>query len=207
MDIQVPKIINSYTPIWTLSILLLSIISYALPEVSSTFIYDRTAILKGEVWRLLTSHLVHFSNLHLFYNLLAFAIAGLIIEHQGYRYFALLCLLMAFFISVFLMIMKPDMHYYGGLSGLAYGSIYYIALFGLNKSPPWRLMCVVTIFILPLKIILEIYLGESILPGQQNFTVMPLSHIIGCLVALLLFFARWFKNYVNSFHGRKFFIL
>jgi rhomboid family GlyGly-CTERM serine protease len=189
---DIPKTIISHTPIWTLSILVLSIICYALPEISSTFIYDRTAILQGEIWRLFSSHLVHFSNLHLFYNLVSFGIAGLIIEHQGYRDYALLCLLMAFFISVFLIILKPDMQYYGGLSGLAYGSIYYIALFGLNESPAWRLICIVTIFLLPLKIILEIYLGESILPylGQQNFTAMPLSHIIGCLVALLLFFIK-----------------
>jgi len=189
-----PKGIKSRFPIWTCFILGLSIISYALPQVSSILIYDRVAIFKGEIWRLFTSHLVHFTTLHLFYNLMAFGVAGWIIEYRGYQHFVLLCLLMAFFIGVFLMVMKPDLIYYGGLSGLASGSIYYLALFGLRESQPWRLMCIVTLFFVPIKILLEIDMSQSILAHSGPFTLMPLSHIIGCLVALFLFFAIKFNE-------------
>jgi rhomboid family GlyGly-CTERM serine protease len=193
MDI-LPKSIKSCFPIWTCFILGLSIISYALPQISSLLIYDQVAIFKGEVWRLFSSHLVHFTKLHLFYNLMAFGIAGWIIEYRGYQYFVLLCLLMAFFISVVLMVMKPDMIYYGGLSGLASGSIYYLALFGLRESQPWRLVCIVTLFFVPIKIFLEIAMSQSILAYSGPFTLMPHSHIIGCLVALFLFFAIKFNE-------------
>ncbi len=186
-----PKRIISQTPIWTIFILGLSIVSYALPEVSSAFIYDRTTILKGEIWRLLSSPLVHFTNIHLFYNLSGFGIAGWIIEHKNYRHFGLLCVLMAFFINLSLMIMKPNMIYYGGLSGLVYGSICYLALWGLRDSQPWRFISLVILLVIPIKIILEIYLNKFILPysRQQIFTPIPLSHIVGCLVALFMFFA------------------
>jgi rhomboid family GlyGly-CTERM serine protease len=41
-------------------------------------IYDRTAVLRGEVWRLVTCHLAHLSGSHLAWNLLALlALAGL----------------------------------------------------------------------------------------------------------------------------------
>jgi rhomboid family GlyGly-CTERM serine protease len=185
-----PKSLKSRFPIWTCFILGLSIISSALPEVSSALIYDRVALFKGEVWRLFSSHLVHFTDLHLFYNLMAFGIAGGIIEYRGYQHFVLLCLLMAFFISVCLMVMKPDMIYYGGLSGLASGSIYYLALFGLRESQPWRLVCILTLFFVPIKIFLEIAMSQSILAYSAPFRIMPISHLIGCLVALFLFFAR-----------------
>ena len=191
---NLPKGIKSRFPIWTSFILGLSIISYALPQVSSILIYDRVAIFQGEIWRLFSSHLAHFTTLHLFYNLIAFGVAGWIIEYKGYQHFMLLSLLMAFFISVFLMVMKPNMLYYGGLSGLASGSIYYLALFGLRESQPWRFICIITLFFIPIKILLEIDLNQSILADSGHFTLMPLSHIIGCLVALLLFFAIKFNE-------------
>ncbi len=189
MDILPKRSLKSHFPIWTCLILGLSIISYALPQVSSALIYDRVAIFEGEVWRLLSSHLVHFTKLHLFYNLIAFGIAGWIIESRGYQYFVSLCLLMAFSISVFLLVMKPNMIYYGGLSGLASGSIYYLALLGLREPQPWRLMCIVTLFLVPIKIFLEIDMSQSILNYSGPFSLVPLSHIIGCLVAIFLFFA------------------
>jgi rhomboid family GlyGly-CTERM serine protease len=160
-----------------------------MPQVSAALIYDRVAIFKGEIWRLFSSHLVHFTRLHLFYNLIAFGIAGWIIEYKGYQHFALLCLLMAVFISVLLLIMKPSMLYYGGLSGLASGSVYYLALFGLRESPPWRLVCIITLLFIPIKIFLEINLNQSILAYSGAFTITPISHIIGCLVALFLYLA------------------
>ncbi|RKZ42440.1 MAG: rhombosortase [Candidatus Parabeggiatoa sp. nov. 3] len=186
MDI-LPKSIKSPIPIWTTLILGLSIISYASPQISSALIYDRAAIFQGEIWRLITSHLVHFTPLHLINNLIAFGIAGWIIENRGYQHFVPLCLLMAFFITVSLIVMKPNMIYYGGLSGLASGSIYYLALLGLRESPPWRLVCIVTLFFIPIKIVLEIEINQSIFAYSQPFTIMPHSHIIGCLVALILF--------------------
>ena len=109
---SLPESIKSRFPIWTCFILGLSLISYAFSQVSSAFIYDRAAIFQGEVWRLFSSHLVHFTKLHLFYNLMAFGVAGGIIEYRGYQHFVPLCFFMAFFIGVFLMVMKPGMIYY-----------------------------------------------------------------------------------------------
>ncbi|RKZ43442.1 MAG: rhombosortase [Gammaproteobacteria bacterium] len=189
--------IISHIPFLTLAILGLSLVTYALPEVSAAFIYDRKAIFEGEIWRLLSSHLVHFTNLHLFYDLLAFGMAGWIIEYRTYRYFGLLCILMAFFISLSLLIMKPNMIYYGGLSGLVYGAMCYLALWGLRDLQPWRSMAIVILFFMPIKFLFDFYLNESILPYTKShvFQHMHLSHIIGCLVALCLFFIIRFNEY------------
>lgn len=184
------KIIGPRLPVWTSLVVLLSIAAYVVPELYPFFIYDRLAILRGEAWRLWSSHLVHFNAIHLFYNILVFGVSGWIIESKGDRHFGLLCILMAFFIGIFLMLMKPAMRYYGGLSGLACGSIYYLALFGLGESKFLHRVSLLILLLVPIKISFEIYSGESVLPydGKINFITIPLSHIIGILIASFLFF-------------------
>ena len=88
------------------------------------------------------------------------------------------------------MLMEPAMRYYGGLSGLACGAIYYLALFGLGESKFWRRFSLLILLIVPLKIFFEIYSRKSILPygDPLNFITMPLSHVLGILTAAFLFF-------------------
>ena len=121
-------------PVWTISIILLSTVSFISGGLSSLFIYDRAAVMEGELWRLFTSHLVHFSKFHFLYNIITFGIFGWIVEQQYYTYFGRLLLLMAFIIGITLLIMNPDMLFYGGLSGLAHGTFFYLALHGIYKS-------------------------------------------------------------------------
>jgi len=180
----------------TCFILVVSVISSISPEIASVFIFDRSAILKGEVWCILTCHFVHFSNLHLGYNLLAFGIAGWIIENKDYRHFSRLCILMAALISISLFILEPDVSYYGGLSGMACGSIYYCALWGTSENRSWRTICMLVIFIVPIKIADEICNSASVLPywGQQTFVPMPTSHLIGTVVATLNYLIDKYKQ-------------
>jgi len=46
--------------------------------------YDRAALLRGEVWRLVTGHFVHWSLSHLVWDVLAFLILGAICEGGGF---------------------------------------------------------------------------------------------------------------------------
>ncbi|MHC4560373.1 MAG: rhombosortase [Planctomycetota bacterium] len=185
------KSLFSHVPIVTLLVLFASVLSFVSSQISSVFIFDRNAAVNGEVWRLLTAHFVHFTPVHLAYNLLIFGVVGSIVEKKSSRRFGLLCVLMAFFISTSLFILRPAMGYYGGLSGMACGSIYYCALLGARKPHPWRTVCTLIIFLLPIKIVLEVYNDGSILPygGQQPFVTMPISHIIGIVVAVLFYLA------------------
>ena len=179
----------SRIPIYTISFLALCIASSKVNTLASLFVYDREAIFRGELWRLITSHFVHFGDLHLFYNILVFGIIGWIIEYKGFRHFKLLCLLMACSISVVLLVLKPDMIYFGGLSGIACGSILYCSLLCLREPSPWRTISIFSIIFLFVKISLETYNDGSLLPywGTQDFIPMPISHIAGCLTAFILF--------------------
>lgn len=176
-------------PIFTICVIALSILASRMDALAALLVYDIDAIHKGEIWRLITSHLVHFGAMHLIYNALAFGITGWIIESKGYRCFKRACLCMAFSIGVALMVFKPGMIYFGGLSGVACGAIMYGALLCLREKSPWPTASRLTIVFLLVKIILEINYNGSLLPygGPQIFVSVPLTHLVGSITALSLF--------------------
>ncbi len=186
---KIQKSIIKDLPIFTPVILFVSMLSFFSPEVASMLIFNRTTVAQGELWRLFSSHFVHFTNTHLAYNLLAFGVAGWIVERKSHFHFCLLYMLMTLAISLALFVLKPSMNYYGGLSGIACGFIFYCALLGAGESGPWKTISKLVIFILPIKIIIEIYSKASILPhwGQEAFVTMPTSHLAGIAVAFLFY--------------------
>lgn len=193
--------IKTRYPILTLLILSVSAVSFISSKITLMFVFDRTALIQGELWRLFTSHFVHFTIVQLGYNLLVFGIAGSIVERKSRLHFGILFTVMALVISATLFILKPAMIYYGGLSGLACGFIFYCALLGITEAGPWEIISKLIIFILPIKIFFEMYNTASILPywGQQNFVIMPISHITGVVVSLVFYLILKYSNgYTNS---------
>jgi len=172
-----------------------------LPGLAQALVFERKAILDGQLWRFLSCHLVHFSDIHLFYNLIALGIVGWIFEYRSYPYFISLCACMALSIGLSVLILKPEVSYYGGLSGLVCGCIIYVVLFGLRESHPWRLIYLLVLFVLAGKLLLECYKGDSILPymAGANFVLLPLSHFVGSLVALIVYLGLQFipNHYAN----------
>src|SRR5688572_1284240 len=74
--------------------------------------YSRTGLLTGEVWRLMTGHLVHFSFAHLAGNLLAFAALAMLIElQQGGRLLGMLLLFLSVLASVAMLLFAPELLY------------------------------------------------------------------------------------------------
>lgn len=176
-------------PVFTIAVALASLLASILPELSSLLIFDHNALVRGEIWRILTCHFVHFSTPHLTYNLLVFIVSGYIIEKNNYRQFGWLLFWLASAISISLFVLKPNMVYYGGLSGVACGSLYYWALRGIKNGRPWQSICQLIVLFVPVKIAIEIYNSASVLPywEQQFFVPMHTSHIVGCTVAILFY--------------------
>jgi rhomboid family GlyGly-CTERM serine protease len=191
MDETETKSMISRTPIYTIGVIALCVASSKVNALASLFVYDREAIFRGEIWRLITSHFVHFGDMHLIYNIVVFGIIGWIIEYKGHKNFKSLCLLMACSISAILMVFKPDMIYFGGLSGIVCGSILYCSLLCLREQSPWRTISIFSIIFLFVKISMETYSSGSLLPywGTQDFVPVPLSHITGSLTAIILYFS------------------
>lgn len=179
-------------PILTSLLVGAAILTTAVPQLSSALVYDRGLILSGELWRLLTCHLVHFNARHLLYDLLAFGVAAWCIEQRGQRKFATLCALMAPAISISLLLASPGMSYYGGMSGLACGCFFYLALLGQSDTGITRSLSLLVLIVLPLKVLGEVCMGGSLLPYPEgtSFVAMPLSHAVGMTVAVLAWAAN-----------------
>lgn len=81
--------------------------------------YDRTAILSGEIWRLVTAHFLHLGWSHLLLNLAGFALllaffGGLLPA----RHWIICILLCSIGTSICLVIWTPDVEWYVGFSGV-----------------------------------------------------------------------------------------
>jgi rhomboid family GlyGly-CTERM serine protease len=82
--------------------------------------WERAAILQGELWRLLSGHLVHFSFSHAGADLLALMAMGTVAEPlAGSRRFAKILAGGAVLMSLGLLALAPELNEYRGASGLA----------------------------------------------------------------------------------------
>ena len=86
--------------------------------------YDRAGLANGQVWRLITAHLVHLGWAHLWPNLLALIlIGGLLEEFLSPFEWTVASLVTGFAISTGLYLFQPDTHWYVGLSGVLHGLV------------------------------------------------------------------------------------
>ncbi|GDY23689.1 hypothetical protein LBMAG56_50360 [Verrucomicrobiota bacterium] len=164
---------------------------FALPSLQALLIYDREAILAGEFWRLFSGHWVHFSGTHLGCNVAVLAAAGLILESGTAVRTARLLLVAPWFISAGLLVGEPQLRCYGGLSGIATAAVVALALdaFARRRQDPragWTAAVLLLLF--ELKTTFEWYTHRSLfaLDTDAGYSVVPLSHLLGGLVALIL---------------------
>jgi rhomboid family GlyGly-CTERM serine protease len=88
--------------------------------IASALAWDRAAILQGELWRLWSAHLVHFSASHAGANALVLVALGMAAEPlAGSRRFAQVLVAGALLISLGLLVLAPGLQEYRGASGLA----------------------------------------------------------------------------------------
>jgi rhomboid family GlyGly-CTERM serine protease len=184
------------------------ILAYVVPNSASLIVYDRAAILSGEVWRLITGNWVHFSLSHLVYDSATLGLAGWMIERRGYPYYKSLYILAPILIGAGLLVAQPDLQLYGGLSGIACGAVVFLALHGLRDAGPWRWICLTVLLLTTGKIILESAMNVFAFLKVDNvpFSPVPLSHVLGALTALLIFclpYARDLMRFKNPVSVRE----
>ena len=174
-------------PIATLSIAVASIAATYIPLAGQWLVYDRTAIIDGEIWRLATGCLYHFSAFHLWCNLIPLVFIGICVERQSGSRFIGTCLMMAMAIGVSLFFAHPSMVRFGGASGLVCGLFAYFGFSGVNANGSSGTVCRITLTVILLKIGCELYTSDALWVDweEQGFVVMPLSHVAGCLSAPL----------------------
>jgi rhomboid family GlyGly-CTERM serine protease len=177
-------------PKWTAAICAAALAVCAVEPLGRLLVWDREAIASGELWRLVTGHLVHHSPAHLAIDVAAFAAAGSLVELRRLPRFAALCLAAAAAAGGLLWVTRPGMGTYGGLSGLAVAAVVYLCLDGLGEPGPWRRLCAAALAAVTLKLGYELVSGSSIFgstvagpAAAGGFVLVPESHLAGAAVA------------------------
>lgn len=157
----------------------------------AVFLYDRTALLHGEWWRLWTGHWVHFSPSHLAWNLVVLIGAGCWLEQVRPGLLTRFALLGPPLISLGLLTLAPKMAVYGGLSGLATGVILLLALVQMEERPAERAWWLAVLVLTTGKIAVD---AVSSAPLFSRFAgdirVSALAHLFGAAAALPMLFLQ-----------------
>jgi rhomboid family GlyGly-CTERM serine protease len=163
--------------------------------------FDRQAILDGQIWRLLTGNLVHWSVEHFLLDVGAFAIVGVLYERHLRPHYPWMLLASGLAVGCGVLVLMPQMAIYRGLSGVDSGQ-FAAALcveVGLAVSQRrrwlWAGPAAVIFFT---KILYEATSGQLFFGTEALGSIglpTPLAHIAGavvgiCLTVSLLFLLR-----------------
>jgi rhomboid family GlyGly-CTERM serine protease len=169
------------------------VLSLAAPVLAFAYAaYARGQILQGELWRLFSGHLLHYSPAHFVSDAAAFAVLATIVEWRlGWLKLLQLVLLLMSAISVGLLVTVPTMHYYAGLSGVNYGLLVVASAQVLTPALahkrvgqwlPW----VFNTLLLSWIIAQRYHQQAQSLANPQLVQLAWQAHLVGALTALLL---------------------
>ncbi len=151
---------------------------------------ERQAVANGEIWRLVTGHLVHADTAHLSWNLGAFLVLSGLYELQERpgpgRYFGLIAA-GALAIDAWFWWLQPGLPVYCGLSGVlnSFFAVLAVVLWRRTRHPAIALAGLAAIA----KIAVEVAVGGSLLPTTA-WTAVPVAHAAGFAAGLLLGLVR-----------------
>ena len=151
------------------------------PALQRWLVFDRAAVISGgQFWRIATGSLVHFSASHLAYDLFAVAVAGTLLERDGWRLVATTTAA-ATVIGLAVVLLAPGVAQYGGLSGIACTLVMLAALNATARSGSERVVALFVLVLLAAKAVAE-GRGNGFLfvaAGEAPFVPVPLAHLAG----------------------------
>ena len=135
---QVPWV----TALLTATLVLVQVLS---PTLFTHLVYDRAAILDGQIWRLVTGHLVHLDWNHLSANAAALFGLGWLVETapgNGRKNLVTVLVASIAVISALLMLFAPATAFYAGLSGALNGLFAFacLQLYGQTRHKAWLVL-------------------------------------------------------------------
>jgi rhomboid family GlyGly-CTERM serine protease len=160
--------------------------------------FDREAIAAGEVWRVLTGNLVHWSAEHLWLDVGALLVVGFLFERSIGRAYPWLLFASASAVGLAILLLQRDMSLYRGLSGVCSGQFAIALIAELRRTRDWRQIALTGTAAL----IFVLKIGYECITGQMFFgteslgelgTPTPLAHLAGTagvLAGLLVLRAR-----------------
>ncbi|MBU83327.1 rhombosortase [Alcanivorax sp.] len=149
--------------------------------------FDRGAIEQGQLWRLLTCHLVHLNHWHMLLNLAGLVLCGYfftdLLDRVRFWSWLLFCGLVT---GLALYFLDTGLQHYVGLSGILHGLLVYCLLQGWRGNP-WLHSLV--LLVIAGRIVSEQQAGYDVeyLRSWIAGRVYVNAHLYGALAGVLLF--------------------
>lgn len=188
-------------PVVSLLLALAAGVIHFLPGAPQLLQLDRAPQAAGQWWRLMTCHLTHFSNDHLFWDLLMFMTLGAVCERIDRRRFVATVLVSMLIISMGVVIALPGIETYRGLSGID------SALFGLlattlliqqiqHRQFTGITACGTLLTGFAAKVAIETVFGVTVFADSAGgaFVPVPLAHALGVIIGAVASFGAFADN-------------
>lgn len=171
--------------------LLISLLISLFPNFSTAYLrYERNGIIDGELWRLLSAHLVHAGWEHLWLNIFALIIIWVMFGNfLSTSLWWLFTLLSGLYISISFFIFMNQLEWYVGLSGVLHSMMVFGSIAGLiHKRKEFILLL---IFILA-KVLFEQFYG-SYFPDvmMPDGVVIVNAHMYGVVSGTIVGVVLW----------------
>lgn len=169
-------------------LLLFAVLATAQPTLQAWCVLDRDALAAGEVWRLWTGHLAHFSASHLLVDALVFALLAGALRRAGERSLGRLLFIGGAALSVSLLCCDASLARYGGLSGLNALLLARLALRWFQAGGRQRVLGLTLLAVAIGKFTLDLVglTGPGVEFGSVTVVPSHLSHWLGLFWGLVL---------------------
>jgi len=180
------------------------IANMVIPSLGALFIFDRIAVANGELWRIVTAHLVHYTDSHLIANLIVLLPAMVLVEMDSRKDLLRVLIVSAAAIGMAVFVLEPNLLHYAGASGIALALITYVALRGLAGTRRWRMVCTTMLAVAGFKLFAEIGFGWRWLEWGHvsGIVTVTLAHLVGFASGLSIWLAQIVWSRDNSFVAR-----
>jgi rhomboid family GlyGly-CTERM serine protease len=174
---------------WVTVAIVLACAAIALtPGAAERLQYERAAVASGELWRLVTGQLAHWTPRMAAADLLVVGIAGAWLEWRSRRLLVWTVAMAGAGVGLTIQAFTPHLASYRGSSGIASGL--YAAVAGAliaERAPRWiRLAACLALLGLVGKTALEMATGDAIFAGPlpPGVSAVPEAHLAGALAGI-----------------------
>ena len=148
------------------------------------FAFDRTAVLRGEFWRLATCHLTHLDHQHALLNAVGCGLVLTVLrDSMSWKTITAGVIILASAISLasVMLWVRTD---FAGFSGILYG-LATMAVFALRRRSPWLAGLIATV------LIAGVVLGIAGYSRPWTADVAVHTHVVGMAVGI------WLGNWIR----------
>lgn len=168
--------------------ILATVIFSTLGAAPETLVYEREAILNGEVWRLITGHWVHSDTQHATWNIIALLLLGCLFENTLKRHLFTVLLISSLALSGWIILFMPQMTSYCGLSGILNSLLVVGTLTLWQQQRSITLLLILLLAVL--KSIVELQTQSAIFT-HTAWPSVPAAHLAGMVIGLLIYLCRF----------------